>query len=93
MFAIRAQQNVAPERDFLDAVEKVVRQGTKFSSMYVFCSSFIADMLTNSISIDHYIGCTIRPGGKMVIADSSISCHASLITVRWSSVPSAILLT
>ncbi|EGN96133.1 hypothetical protein SERLA73DRAFT_76126 [Serpula lacrymans var. lacrymans S7.3] len=32
MFAIRARRKVASERDFLDAVEKVVRQGTKFSS-------------------------------------------------------------
>jgi 26S proteasome regulatory subunit T1 len=40
MFAIRARRKVATERDFLDAVEKVVRQGTKFSSTYVlnvFC--------------------------------------------------------
>lgn len=36
MFAIRARRKVATERDFLDAVEKVVRQGTKFSSTYVF---------------------------------------------------------
>jgi len=36
MFAIRARRKVASERDFLDAVEKVVRQGTKFSSTYVF---------------------------------------------------------
>lgn len=41
MFAIRARRKVATERDFLDAVEKVVRQGTKFSSTYVF-PSFIA---------------------------------------------------
>lgn len=38
MFAIRARRKVATERDFLDAVDKVVRQGTKFSSTYVdFC--------------------------------------------------------
>lgn len=37
MFAIRARRKVATERDFLDAVDKVVRQGTKFSSTYV-CS-------------------------------------------------------
>ena len=36
MFAIRARRKVASERDFLDAVEKVVRQGTKFSSTFVF---------------------------------------------------------
>ncbi|KZT11456.1 26S proteasome subunit P45 [Laetiporus sulphureus 93-53] len=34
MFAIRARRKVATERDFLDAVEKVVRQGTKFSSTW-----------------------------------------------------------
>ncbi|KAI0043562.1 26S proteasome subunit P45 [Auriscalpium vulgare] len=32
MFAIRSRRKVCTERDFLDAVEKVVRQGTKFSS-------------------------------------------------------------
>lgn len=32
MYAIRSRRKVATERDFLDAVEKVVRQGTKFSS-------------------------------------------------------------
>jgi hypothetical protein len=37
MFAIRARRKVATERDFLDAVDKVVRQGTKFSSTYVSC--------------------------------------------------------
>lgn len=43
MFAIRARRKVATERDFLDAVEKVVRQGTKFSSTYVMsCDSFWA---------------------------------------------------
>lgn len=35
MFAIRARRKVATERDFLDAVEKVIRQGTKFSSTCV----------------------------------------------------------
>ena len=40
MFAIRARRKVASERDFLDAVEKVVRQGTKFSSTYVFYSTY-----------------------------------------------------
>ncbi|KAJ7231476.1 P-loop containing nucleoside triphosphate hydrolase protein [Mycena haematopus] len=32
MFAIRARRKVASERDFLDAVNKVVKEGTKFSS-------------------------------------------------------------
>jgi hypothetical protein len=41
--AIRARRKVASERDFLDAVEKVVRQGTKFSSTYVF--SFFNDTI------------------------------------------------
>ncbi|PFH47682.1 hypothetical protein AMATHDRAFT_50131 [Amanita thiersii Skay4041] len=39
MFAIRARRKVASERDFLDAVEKVVRQGTKFSSTYLKSTS------------------------------------------------------
>ncbi|CAK5279505.1 unnamed protein product [Mycena citricolor] len=32
MFAIRGRRKVASERDFLDAVQKVVKEGTKFSS-------------------------------------------------------------
>ncbi|CCM02909.1 uncharacterized protein FIBRA_05023 [Fibroporia radiculosa] len=45
MFAIRARRKVATERDFLDAVEKVVRQGTKFSStpLYQVGSGYTAD--------------------------------------------------
>lgn len=49
MFAIRSRRKVATERDFLDAVEKVVRQGTKFSSTQVAdiftLSCLFADML------------------------------------------------
>ena len=50
MFAIRARRKVASERDFLDAVEKVVRQGTKFSSTYVslFFNETIDDLLADS---------------------------------------------
>ena len=50
MFAIRARRKVASERDFLDAVEKVVRQGTKFSSTYVFLffNETIDDLLVDS---------------------------------------------
>lgn len=36
MFAIRARRKVATERDFLDAVEKVIRQGSKFSSTALY---------------------------------------------------------
>lgn len=32
MYAIRQRRKVASEKDFLDAVEKVIRQGSKFSS-------------------------------------------------------------
>lgn len=46
MFAIRARRKVASERDFLDAVEKVVRQGTKFSSTCVYFSFPLTRMLT-----------------------------------------------
>lgn len=60
MFAIRARRKVASERDFLDAVEKVVRQGTKFSSTFVsfFLRSHV-EMLS-FISADRYIKYTIR---------------------------------
>lgn len=36
MFAIRARRKVATERDFLDAVDKVIRQGSKFSSTALY---------------------------------------------------------
>ncbi|KDN48873.1 putative RPT1-26S proteasome regulatory subunit [Tilletiaria anomala UBC 951] len=36
MFAIRARRKLATERDFLDAVEKVIRQGQKFSSTALY---------------------------------------------------------
>ncbi|KAH8915319.1 hypothetical protein BT69DRAFT_1230325, partial [Atractiella rhizophila] len=32
MFAIRARRKVCSEKDFLDAIDKVIRQGSKFSS-------------------------------------------------------------
>lgn len=32
MFAIRSRRKVASEKDFLDSVEKVIKQGSKFSS-------------------------------------------------------------
>ena len=61
MFAIRARRKVASERDFLDAVEKVVRQGTKFSSTYVslFFNETVDDLLliqalVSSIQLDLY---------------------------------------
>lgn len=36
MFAIRAHRKVATEKDFLQAVDKVVRQGSKFSSTSLY---------------------------------------------------------
>lgn len=58
MFAIRARRKVATERDFLDAVEKVVRQGTKFSSTYV--NQFFSFVPVADLDVaDHYIRYTI----------------------------------
>ncbi|KAG0706400.1 P-loop containing nucleoside triphosphate hydrolase protein [Suillus ampliporus] len=58
MFAIRARRKVATERDFLDAVEKVVRQGTKFSSTTLYykeqnerCVSRVRDQLHPSCTM------------------------------------------
>lgn len=59
MFAIRARRKVATERDFLDAVEKVVRQGTKFSSTYVY-SSACWGYLTQLLYTGPCIRCTTR---------------------------------
>lgn len=44
MFAIRQRRKVASEKDFLDSVEKVIRQGSKFSSSGV---SFVHTTLYN----------------------------------------------
>lgn len=38
MFAIRARRKVATEKDFLQAVEKVVRAGSKFSSTALYAN-------------------------------------------------------
>lgn len=61
MFAIRARRKVASERDFLDAVEKVVRQGTKFSSTYVSFlwllysnAKFILQTLVSSVQLEFF---------------------------------------
>ena len=59
MFAIRARRKVATERDFLDAVEKVVRQGTKFSSTYVPSIVHTVASLTKPFT-DHCTKCIIR---------------------------------
>ena len=60
MFAIRSRRKVATERDFLDAVEKVVRQGTKFSSTYVFLLKTPKATRSNHSDLDRCIKCTIR---------------------------------
>ena len=62
MFAIRARRKVASERDFLDAVEKVVRQGTKFSSTYVLNTFWFCDgrcvLIRDQFFSDPCIKCT-----------------------------------
>ena len=58
MFAIRARRKVATERDFLDAVEKVVRQGTKFSSTWVLLFYIIRRCLIPGIGL--YIRCITK---------------------------------
>ena len=64
MFAIRARRKVATERDFLDAVEKVVRQGTKFSSTYVLNALLFCDghcvLIQDQFLSDPCIKCTTK---------------------------------
>ncbi len=60
MFAIRARRKVATERDFLDAVEKVVRQGTKFSSTYVYCCPSDNSRADVDHCTGHFTKCIIR---------------------------------
>lgn len=77
MFAIRARRKVATERDFLDAVEKVVRQGTKFSSTSVFFCS-----LLRSLADDGSLQ-TAVPSLQLVTPvslDSILSPHSNVIT-------------
>ncbi|KAH9063666.1 hypothetical protein EDB83DRAFT_2675163 [Lactarius deliciosus] len=57
MFAIRARRKVATERDFLDAVEKVVRQGTKFSST-VQLDSIVSFNISDLTRVALYAGFT-----------------------------------
>ncbi|BGP29891.1 26S proteasome regulatory subunit 7 [Rhodotorula toruloides] len=38
MFAIRQRREIATEKDFLDAVEKVIRSGQKFSSTSLYAN-------------------------------------------------------
>ena len=74
MFAIRARRKVATERDFLDAVEKVVRQGTKFSSTYVIVDTDLwcgADRCP----LGHCIKCIIR----VVV----YTCMSSLVVLSY----------
>jgi SpoVK/Ycf46/Vps4 family AAA+-type ATPase len=68
MYAIRARRKVATERDFLDAVEKVVRQGTKFSSTCVLTSPLflITPKLTLLPHLDHCIKSTTSPLSHLV---------------------------
>ena len=73
MFAIRARRKVATERDFLDAVEKVVRQGTKFSSTWVFPLNTVRRCLI------HDIGRCIRCITEVEYIVVTIGCKISYI--------------
>ena len=83
MFAIRARRKVATERDFLDAVEKVVRQGTKFSSTYVQC----CPPQSSGTDVDHRTGhftkCTIR----FVVFDSFFLIYRIIRVWRYGHNP------
>lgn len=54
MFAIRQRRKVASEKDFLDAVEKVIRQGSKFSSSGVSCFFTCSSSRKQDIWTDHF---------------------------------------
>ncbi len=73
MFAIRARRKVATERDFLDAVEKVVRQGTKFSSTYVLLLPMPVSEADSSLTISQ----TTLPGVQLdhIRTHVFISCY------------------
>lgn len=71
MFAIRARRKVATERDFLDAVEKVVRQGTKFSSTWVLV--FDGPGLCLTLGIGHCIKCITEVEYIVITVDCRIS--------------------
>lgn len=45
MFAIRARRKMATEKDFLEAVDKVVRQGSKFSSTSLYAQVSFSSIL------------------------------------------------
>ena len=75
MFAIRARRKVATERDFLDAVEKVVRQGTKFSSTYVSLALRSRVRAHIRRHTDHCTKCIIR----VVVYAACLPYHCLLI--------------
>lgn len=80
MFAIRARRKVATERDFLDAVEKVVRQGTKFSSTWVSLFKTFIRRLTSGA--DRYIRCIIEVEYlSSAVRYSYIVVHAWLVII------------
>lgn len=61
MYAIRQRRKVASEKDFLDAVDKVIKRGSKFSStglysQYNVCSSFICRTRCPRFADMHYSG-------------------------------------
>lgn len=85
MFAIRARRKVATERDFLDAVEKVVRQGTKFSSTYVSIQFYDMPMILFTDVFLFSVLCTrcITRFWACSIVDPSIIHAFVMIRVRF----------
>ncbi|KAG6841210.1 hypothetical protein C0991_000872 [Blastosporella zonata] len=81
MFAIRARRKVASERDFLDAVEKVVRQGTKFSSTY-------ASFLSPSVSAN-FLGQTVISSVQLELSRSVKAASTRVRAATTLSSPSA----
>lgn len=88
MFAIRARRKVASERDFLDAVEKVVRQGTKFSSTYVAMlfilhfltlTNFIPDLYTKCIT-RYFVFLHLYIIFSLCVSGNNIGCLTFVIT-------------
>jgi 26S proteasome regulatory subunit T1 len=69
MFAIRARRKVASEKDFLDAVDKVIRQGSKFSStgLYAVCLC-----LPISTPLFRYLRTRVCAGLQL---DAGNTCH------------------
>ncbi|TFY65681.1 hypothetical protein EVG20_g5402, partial [Dentipellis fragilis] len=87
----RARRKVATERDFLDAVEKVVRQGTKFSSTPLYQVIYDIPLLKAESIYKHENGLRVPPAWAILIRSSLSEFAASICLLRLAAALSCVL--